>query len=181
MLNLVNISFLAQATELHRWKMGEEQRLEEARVAEGTALALAEKEKAKCKAAIEAAEASQRIAELEAQKRINAEMNAIKEAEENERAFDAFKHTVRYRKYTIEEIELATDYFSEDRKIGEGGYGPVFECYLDHTPVAVKVLRPDAAQGRAQFQQEVRELRQKLRNFECQIFVAQKLSLNKLF
>ncbi|XP_020108087.1 U-box domain-containing protein 51-like isoform X2 [Ananas comosus] len=144
-----------KAMELHRWKVGEEQRLEEARVAEGTALALAEKEKAKCKAAIEAAEASQRIAELEAQKRINAEMNAIKEAEENERAFDAFKHTVRYRKYTIEEIELATDYFSEDRKIGEGGYGPVFKCYLDHTPVAVKVLRPDAAQGRAQFQQEV--------------------------
>lgn len=62
---------------------------------------------------------------------------------------------VRYRRYTIDEIEVATEYFSEARKIGEGGYGPVFKCYLDHTVVAVKVLRPDAAQGREQFQQEV--------------------------
>jgi serine/threonine protein kinase len=45
--------------------------------------------------------------------------------------------------------------FSEKLKIGEGGYGPVYKCYLDHTPVAVKVLSPDAAQGKSQFQQEV--------------------------
>lgn len=61
----------------------------------------------------------------------------------------------RYRKYTIEEIEIATEYFSKSRQIGEGGYGPVYKCYLDHTPCAVKVLRPDATQGRVQFQQEV--------------------------
>ncbi|KAL1532197.1 U-box domain-containing protein 34-like [Salvia divinorum] len=65
---------------------------------------------------------------------------------------------LRYRKYSIEEIELATDCFHESRKIGEGGYGPVYKCSLDHTPVAVKVLRPDAAQGRSQFQQEVEVL-----------------------
>lgn len=64
---------------------------------------------------------------------------------------------VRCRKYSIEEIETATEYFTESRKIGEGGYGPVYKCYLDHTPVAIKVLRPDAAQGRSQFQQEVRK------------------------
>ena len=62
---------------------------------------------------------------------------------------------VRYRKYTIEEIEAATNFFTESQKIGEGGYGPVYKCHLDHTPVAVKVLRPDAAQGRSQFQREV--------------------------
>ncbi|MBA0601288.1 hypothetical protein Gorai_004469, partial [Gossypium raimondii] len=44
------------------------------------------------------------------------------------------------------------------RKIGEGGYGPVYHCNLDHTPVAIKVLRPDAAQGQLQFQQEVEVL-----------------------
>lgn len=142
--------------ELHRWKMEEERRLEEARLAEEAALALAEKEKARCKAAIEAAEASKRIAQLEAQKRINAEMKVLKEAEEKNRALDALAHTdVRYRKYTIEEIEVATEHFSERRKIGEGGYGPVYRGYLDHTPAAIKVLRPDAAQGRSQFQQEV--------------------------
>ncbi|XP_019707763.1 U-box domain-containing protein 35 [Elaeis guineensis] len=145
-----------KAMELHRWKMEEERRLEEARLAEEAALALAEKEKARCKAAIEAAEASKRIAELEAQKRINAEMKVLKEAEEKKRALDALAHTdVRYRKYTIEEIEAATENFSEKRKIGEGGYGPVYKGYLDHTAAAIKVLRPDAAQGRSQFQQEV--------------------------
>jgi serine/threonine protein kinase len=65
---------------------------------------------------------------------------------------------VRYRRYTIEEIEIGTDHFNEARKVGEGGYGPVYKGHLDHTPVAIKVLRPDAAQGRSQFQQEVEVL-----------------------
>ncbi|KAL6330614.1 hypothetical protein AAG906_003222 [Vitis piasezkii] len=135
------------ARELHRWKMEEAQRLGEARLAEEAALATAERE------------TSQRIAKLEAQKRINAEMVAIKEAEERKKMLDTLAQTdLRYRKYTIEEIEAATELFSESRKIGEGGYGPVYKSYLDHTPVAIKVLRPDAAQGRSQFQQEVEVL-----------------------
>lgn len=136
--------------------MEEQKRLEEARLAEEAALAVAEKEKAKSKAALEHAEAAQRIAELEAQKRINAEMKALKESEEKSRVLSSMGHDSRYRRYTIEEIEVATEYFAQSRKIGEGGYGPVYKCYLDHTPVAVKVLRPDATQGRSQFQQEVR-------------------------
>ncbi|KAL2553879.1 Protein kinase protein with adenine nucleotide alpha hydrolase-like domain [Forsythia ovata] len=148
-----------KALELHRWKLEEQQRLEEARLAEEAALAIAEKEKAKCRAAVQKAEAAQRIAELEAQKRINAEMKALKESEERRKVIEKMVHNdVRYRKYSIEEIEAATEYFSESRKIGEGGYGPVYKCYLDHTQVAVKVLRPDAAQGRSQFQQEVEVL-----------------------
>lgn len=132
-------------------KLEEHHRFEEARQAEEAALALALKEKAKCRAALEAAEAAQKLAKLEAEKRKNAEMNGGKEAETGLRYADT-----RYRKYTIEEIEKATDNFASSRKIGEGGYGPVYQCSLDHTPVAVKVLRPDAAQGRSQFQQEVR-------------------------
>ncbi|KAI4377584.1 hypothetical protein MLD38_015186 [Melastoma candidum] len=148
-----------KAKELQRWKMEEQRRLEEARLAEETALAIAEKERAKSRAAIEHAEAAQRIAELEAQKRINAEMKALKEAEEKKRMLDALvKADVRYRKYSIEEIEVATNNFSESLKIGEGGYGPVYKGYLDHTEVAIKVLRPDAAQGRSQFLQEVEVL-----------------------
>lgn len=108
--------------------MEEEQKLEEARLSEEAALALAEKEKLKCKAAIEAAEQAQRIAELEAQKRLNAERKALKESEEKKKALNALAHNdVRYRKYTIEEIEAVTDLFSESRKIGEGGYGPVYK------------------------------------------------------
>lgn len=145
-----------KATELQKWKLEEERKFEEAKHAEEAALAIVEKEKAKSKAAIEAAEAAQRIAEIESKKRISAEMKALKESQEKKKAVNALAHSdIRYRKYTIEEIEDATEYFDDKYKIGEGGYGPVYKCYLDHTPVAVKVLRPDAAQGRSQFQQEV--------------------------
>ncbi|EPS65707.1 hypothetical protein M569_09070, partial [Genlisea aurea] len=153
------LSAQQKAMELHRWKVEEEQKLEEARLAEEAAKAIAEQERAKCRAALDRAEAAQRIAELEAQKRVNAEMKAFKEKEERKKMLDKLANTgVRYRRYTIEEIEMATEYFSSSRKIGEGGYGPVYKCYLDHTQVAVKVLRPDAAQGRSQFQQEVEVL-----------------------
>ncbi|OMO91083.1 hypothetical protein COLO4_18649 [Corchorus olitorius] len=149
----------SQARELQLWKLEEERRMEEARLAEEAALAIAEKEKAKSKAAMEAAEAAQRIAQLEAQKRVSAEMKALKESEEKRKALDALAHSdFRYRRYTIEEIEAATEFFSQHLKIGEGGYGPVYNGRLDHTPVAIKVLRPDAAQGRSQFQQEVEVL-----------------------
>ncbi|KAG5559749.1 hypothetical protein RHGRI_009304 [Rhododendron griersonianum] len=148
-----------EATELHNWKNEELQRLGEARLSGEATLVIIEREKAKTKAAIEKAEAAQRIAELEAQKRKNAEMKVLKEAKEKKKVLDVLAQSnVRYRKYTIEEIEAATDHFSISLKIGEGGYGPVFKCFLDHTPVAVKVLRPDAAQGRSQFQQEVEVL-----------------------
>ncbi|WCJ29418.1 protein kinase family protein [Euphorbia peplus] len=153
------LSAKKKANELHQWKMEESRRFEEARLAEESALAIAEMEKAKCKAAIEAAEKSQRLAEMESQKRKYAEMKAKREAEEKHRALNALAHNdVRYRKYSIEEIEVATQKFAHSNKIGEGGYGPVYKGKLDHTPVAIKVLRPDAAQGKKQFQQEVEVL-----------------------
>ncbi|XP_077230088.1 U-box domain-containing protein 35-like [Tasmannia lanceolata] len=65
---------------------------------------------------------------------------------------------VQYRRYTLQEIEKATDYFSESLKIGEGGYGPVYKSNLDHSLVAIKILRSDATQGMKQFQQEVEVL-----------------------
>ncbi|KAF3785141.1 U-box domain-containing protein 35 [Nymphaea thermarum] len=148
-----------KAKELHQWQIEDARKLEEARLAGEAALAIAEMEKAKSKAAIEAAEAARRIAEIEAQKRMNAEMKAKKEAEEKKKVLDALANSeVRYRKYNIQEIETATEFFSESLKIGEGGYGPVYKATLDHTAVAIKVLRPDAAQGRMQFQQEVEVL-----------------------
>ncbi|KAL8051819.1 hypothetical protein ABFX02_06G173200 [Erythranthe guttata] len=145
-----------KAVELHRWRMDEERRLEEARLSEESAKLTAEQEKAKCRAAMENAEAAQRIAEIESQKRASAEMKALQESDEKDKAMSMSQ--LRYRRYCIEEIEEATEYFAEARKVGEGGYGPVYKCYLDHTPVAVKVLRPDAAQGRSQFHKEVEVL-----------------------
>ncbi|KAL9671250.1 hypothetical protein QQ045_008817 [Rhodiola kirilowii] len=153
------LSAKQKATELSRWRKEEEKRLQEARLSEEAALAVAQKERAKYRAAMEAAQAHQKVAELEAQKRLNVEMKALSSTEEMKKAMGAFyEYDTRYRRYTIEEIEAATDFFSESRKIGEGGYGPVYKCYLDHTQVAIKVLRPDAAQGRAQFQQEIEVL-----------------------
>ncbi|KAK3427910.1 hypothetical protein EUGRSUZ_F04036 [Eucalyptus grandis] len=148
-----------KAMELQHWRFEEEQKLDEVQHAKENALSIAKIERAKYKAALEEAEAAQRIAELEAQRRLNAEMKALREAEEIKKVLDELQHSdARYRRYTIEEIEAATNFFAKSHKVGEGGYGPVFKCYLDHTPVAVKVLRPDAVHGRSQFQQEVEVL-----------------------
>lgn len=145
--------------ELNNWRREEEQKLEEARLAQEAAMAIAEQERARCRAAMEAADAAKRIAEFESHKRANLEMKALKEAEEMQKALKNLAQSdIRYRRYSIDEVEAATEHFAQSRKIGEGGYGPVFLCRLDHTSVAVKVLRPDATQGRTQFQQEVRNL-----------------------
>ncbi|KAL3571408.1 hypothetical protein D5086_025312 [Populus alba] len=147
-----------KATELNRWRIEEERRLEESRFSEEAALSIIEQEKPRCREAIDAAEEAEKRAKIEAQRRLNIE-KTLKEAAKTKRAKDNLSyHGIRYRRYSIEEIEVATQYFSESKKIGEGGYGPVYNCYLDHTPVAVKVLRPDAAQGRSQFQREVEVL-----------------------
>ncbi|KAG7590655.1 Protein kinase-like domain superfamily [Arabidopsis suecica] len=146
------LSARQQATELQKLRTEEERRLEEAKSSEEAAMSIVEKERAKAKAALEAAEAAKRLAEVEAKRRLTAEMKTLKESDSFSRGF------VRYRKYTVEEIEEATSNFAESQKVGEGGYGPVFRGFLDHTSVAVKVLRPDAAQGRSQFQKEVEVL-----------------------
>lgn len=125
-------------------------------------------EKAKCKAAIEAAEIAQRMAEKEALRRKQAETMARREAEEKNRALNALsKNEFRYRRYTIEEIEVGTEKFAESMKIGEGGYGPVYKGFLDHTPVAIKILRPDISQGLVQFQQEVTKNKTKKKKQGC--------------
>lgn len=141
---------------MSNWKIEEEKKLEEARLAQEAALAIAEREKARSKAAMETAEAARKIANVELNKRSGVQVKSLKEAEELRKLLDNLAQTdVRYRRYSLEEIEAATNMFSEKQKIGEGGYGPVYKCYLDHTSAAVKVLRPDAVQGKSQFQQEV--------------------------
>jgi len=119
------------------------------RLSKEAAMAMAEREKEKSRAAMEAAVAAQKLSDLEAEKRKH-----IETVDEKKRAVSS----LRYRKYTIEEIEEATEDFSPSRKVGEGGYGPVYKGTLDYTKVAIKVLRPDAAQGRSQFQREVEVL-----------------------
>ncbi|KAL3650740.1 hypothetical protein CASFOL_007143 [Castilleja foliolosa] len=153
------ISAQQTVDELQQLKMDEMNKIEQARLAEEAALALVELEKEKCRAAIAAAEKAQKMAERETQRRKHAEMKAKREVEEKKRALDILSNKdLRYRKYSIQEIQAATKNFSSSTKVGEGGYGPVFKGKLDHTPVAIKLLRSDAAQGRKQFQQEVEVL-----------------------
>lgn len=137
--------------------MEEERKIEQGKSEEEALRALAEFEKQKSKAATEAALMSKKLAELEIQKKRNiAEKKARIEAEEKKKAIEVFESSnVCYRRYSIDDIETATDHFNESYKIGEGGYGPVYQAELDHTSVAVKILRPDRSHGQRQFQQEV--------------------------
>ncbi|KAF8118979.1 hypothetical protein N665_0001s0037 [Sinapis alba] len=147
------------SNELHKGRVEREHKLEEARQAREAAMAMAENEKAKTRAAMEAIATAKRIAEIEAQKRKQIEAASLRKAKDKNRAMCSLAKSDRmYREYTIEEIEEATENFSITNKIGEGGYGPVYKGTLDYTKVAIKVLRPDATQGRSQFQQEVEVL-----------------------
>ncbi|MED6137565.1 hypothetical protein PIB30_066147 [Stylosanthes scabra] len=103
------------------------------------------------------AEKTQRMEkEAEAQKRNEALLRSKQEKEEATTSFH--KNMAPYRRYHIKEIEIATNYFDLDLKIGEGGYGPVFKGVIDNTDVAIKAVRPDISYGERQFNQEVQVL-----------------------
>ncbi|XP_026447197.1 U-box domain-containing protein 35-like isoform X2 [Papaver somniferum] len=142
------------AHDLQRWKMQENCKYELAKAAQEQALEQAKIEQLKTQEALEAAHKSQKVAQMEARKAMEAEIKSHCEAEDKNKVPSSFNYC-RYRRYTVQEIEYATNNFAESSKIGEGGYGPVYRTTIDHTPVAVKLLRSDAAQGMQQFQQEV--------------------------
>ncbi|KAI3906478.1 hypothetical protein MKX01_029093 [Papaver californicum] len=148
------ISAKQTAQDLQRWKMEENHKYEQAKAAQEKALEQAKLEQLKTQEAIEAAMESQKIAQMEARKAMEAEIKSHCEAEDKNKVPSTYSYC-RYRRYSVKEIEDATDNFVESLKIGEGGYGPVYRTNIDHTPVAVKILRSDAAQGMQQFQQEV--------------------------
>ncbi|EPS61911.1 hypothetical protein M569_12881 [Genlisea aurea] len=132
-------------------------KLKEAKEAQETAVAAAEKEKQKSQAAAELARKVQRVADLETEKRKYAEKRF--ELEKRKAAEAALANAVvQCRTYSIHEIEDATDNFSSSNKIGEGSYGPVYKAVIDYTPVAIKVLKSELAEGRKQFQREVEVL-----------------------
>ncbi|KAM0880910.1 hypothetical protein ACQ4PT_033269 [Festuca glaucescens] len=63
--------------------------------------------------------------------------------------------TAMHCEFSPSELECATENFSSLRKIGEGGFGCVYQGVLRNMTVAIKVLRPDGLQGQSQFEQEV--------------------------
>ncbi|RDX86290.1 U-box domain-containing protein 33, partial [Mucuna pruriens] len=91
---------------------------------------------------------------------------ALKEAEELRRKQGEASSThdlQRFSEFSIPEIKEATRNFNPSLKIGEGGYGSIFNGILRHTEVAIKTLKPGSKQGPVEFQQEV-EVLSKLRH-----------------
>nr|VDD07364.1 unnamed protein product [Brassica rapa] len=142
---------MGRDTAPHHQAAPESEKLEETKIAREMLRELSEMDKQKTQSAIHANEAAHRLAEIEKQKRRLVEMQA-KFNEQN------MSNTVSYRRYSIKDVEDATDGFSDALKIGEGGYGPVFKAVLENTSVAIKILKSDVSQGLKQFQQEVEVL-----------------------
>ncbi|KAI3991962.1 hypothetical protein MKX01_012907 [Papaver californicum] len=89
-------------------------------------------------------EAAKELLAKEVYERQRAELSVVTNSSEKQELIDALLlRDKRYKRYSRDEIEAATEFFSEAKKIGEGGFGKVYRCSLGHTPVAVKVLKPD--------------------------------------
>ncbi|KAF7096819.1 hypothetical protein CFC21_098717 [Triticum aestivum] len=106
--------------------------------------------------AIEEAEMVKEAFTREAYSKHNAETVTNMATTEKAKVLDALLSRGKScRRYSRHEIELATENFSDAKKIGEGGYGIVYRCTLDHTEVAVKVIQQDSRGKIDEFFKEV--------------------------
>ncbi|CAH1425244.1 unnamed protein product [Lactuca virosa] len=123
---------------------------------------IAAEEKEKHLEAIKEVEIARNMLAIEAYEREIAEIKAMKESSEKQQIVEALfnNNDKRYRRYTINEIELATDSFSKSKVVGEGAYGKVYKCNIDHTTVAIKVLWSDTSEKKREFLKEIEVLSQ---------------------
>lgn len=123
---------------------------------EETLRKIAAQQKARHSAVLKDIEKAKCLLANEEYKRQIAELNALKESLEKQKVVnEVLLGDKRCRRYSRYEIEMATDNFSKSKVIGEGAYGKVYKCNLDHTPVAVKVLRSDTYERKEEFLREV--------------------------
>jgi len=66
------------------------------------------------------------------------------------------------RRFRYSELEAATNFFSEEEKLGEGGFGSVYWGHLKDTDlhVAVKRVSKSSGQGRKEYNSEVKIISQ---------------------
>ncbi|CAL5025998.1 unnamed protein product [Urochloa decumbens] len=57
-------------------------------------------------------------------------------------------------KFSLTELQQATQDFDPTLKIGEGGFGSVYKGFLRNTTVVIKLLHPQSMQGQSEFHQE---------------------------
>ncbi|KAG5547140.1 hypothetical protein RHGRI_012981 [Rhododendron griersonianum] len=122
---------------------------------------IAKEEQTKHLEALKEIERARNSLAKEACEKKRAERTAAQESLEKKKIMDAlWSNDRRYRRYTRDEIEIATDSLSKTKMIGEGSYGKVYRCDLDKTPVAVKVLHSDASEKKNEFMTEIQVLSQ---------------------
>ncbi|CAH8353947.1 unnamed protein product [Eruca vesicaria subsp. sativa] len=113
------------------------------------------------------AELVRECVEKEIEERLEAEARAEDVRKEKQRLEDALEggplQRQQYMKFEWTDIVDATSSFSDELKIGSGGYGTVYRCNLHHTTVAVKVLHSDKSSLTKQFHQEL-EILSKIRH-----------------
>lgn len=142
--------------DLQKQQLEESIKLKELKVKEEEAEALARKEKQAAEAAKRQAECVRDCLRREAAIRKEAEEMALQESREKQKLQNAITGTsMKYQKFTWEEIVEACCSFSEDLKIGAGGNGTVYKSSFHHTVAAVKVLHSQEAHRTKQFQQEL--------------------------
>ncbi|GMP23974.1 hypothetical protein CsSME_00001395 [Camellia sinensis var. sinensis] len=145
-----------KVNDLQRQRLEETIKLKEINVKEVEAKEMAIQEKVKYEAVKREVEYVKECAEREAAQKKDAEINAFREAKEKEKLENVLLGPLQqYQKFEWEEIVSATSSFSDNLKIGMGGYGIVYKCSLHHTIAAVKVLHSKEAHRNKQFQQEL--------------------------
>ncbi|CAN6311999.1 unnamed protein product [Urochloa humidicola] len=96
--------------------------------------------------------------QLEYEKLKHERDNALKDADElrKEKEKAALCPSLTWNtEFSLSELQLATQNFSDTMKVGEGGFGRVYRGFLRNTTVAIKMLCSHNLQGQSQFRQEV--------------------------
>ncbi|PKA47933.1 Receptor-like serine/threonine-protein kinase SD1-8 [Apostasia shenzhenica] len=89
------------------------------------------------------------------QKRKQMQVRAFSDTKPYKIEREGKQEIVELHLYDMHILEAATDHFSIQNKLGEGGFGPVYKGKLDGLDIAVKRLAKTSTQGIDEFKNEV--------------------------